>query len=245
MPVALPASFVGDRFEHAVAFAMAALRSDRRVSTHATVARLFGICASVLENGGTEDEAIASLLHASVDRRAALQRLSEIRTTFGTHVAAIVEGCNPNIPASGLPAPNTLYDRTRATVERLTGYASASDATLAASVYFVSAADTLYDARLASEELARGGDVFAEREGKKFGSLWAFRALADTFLAFDGGNPELGGPRHLPLALELVERVSLMAGKNVVADELLAAFAIDDTVAVRDKGTLVDPGEGA
>lgn len=218
---------------------MTNLRSDRRVSSHKSVARLFGVCASVLENGGTEDEAIAGLIQSSVDRRFAVQQIAIIRANFGAETAAIVEGCSPKVSADGVVPHSPLYDRTRAFVGRLESYARRQDTKFAASVIFVSAADALYEARVASEGLARGFDVFADLEGKKFGTLWSYRTLSDSFLAFDAGNPEPGAARHLALARELAERVTLMAGKPVIADELLAAFAIDDSIDSSVKGSLV------
>lgn len=241
MPAAIPASILGDRFDRGVAFAMTNLRSDRRVSSHTAVARLFGVCASILEHGGTENEAIAGLIQGSIDRRLAVQQLRIVRESFGMETSAIVEGCSSRISASGVLPLLPLYDRTLSFVERLDAYARSSETKLAASVFFVSAAEALYEARVTSEALARGVDVdaFADFEGKKFGTLWSLRTLADSYLAYDCGDPEPGAARHLELAREIVERVSLMAGKPVVADELLAAFAIDDSVDARAKGSLV------
>lgn len=237
MPAALPSSIIGDRFERAVSFAMTSLRADRR-STHSAVARLFGVCALVLENGGTEDEGVASLVNACIDRRSAVSQLSEIRSAFGSSAASIVEGCNSKIAQDGVVPPFALYDRTQAIVERLGRIARFPEKSPTASIFFVSAAETLYDARITSEQLASGIDVFAKREGMKFGTLWSFRALADRYLAYDGDVAEPGAARHASFAREIVERVTLMAGKPVTTDELLAAFAIDDTVLAKDKGSL-------
>lgn len=240
MPAALPPSELSDRFERALTFAVMSLRNDRRVATPRAVARLFGVCASVLEHGGSENEAIAGLLHGSIDRHAAVQQLAAIREIFGSGVAEIVEGCSDAVSVDGIVPVRPFYDRIRAFAERLDDYARGRHpATLASSVFFVNSADTLNDARVASEQLARGEDIFGDRPGKKFGTLWSFRMLADRYLAYDDGETEPGAARHAVLARELVERVTLMAGKPVTADELLAAFAIDDDVAPREKGSLV------
>jgi len=244
VPAALPPSVLGDSFERAVTFAIASLRNDKRVSSHVAVARLFGVCATVLENGGSENEAIAGLIHSSVDRRAATHQIAFIRSSFGEEVASIVEGCSASVSSAGPVPPRPFYDRTLAYLERLGEYTGAlHPPSLAASVFFVSAADTLYEARVVSEELARGGEAFDRREGGKYGTLWSLSALAGTYLAYDAGGPEPAEARHLRLAREIAERVILMAGKPVHTEALRAAFAIDATIAPRDKGMLV-PAEG-
>ncbi|GAC1303214.1 MAG: hypothetical protein NVSMB21_02070 [Vulcanimicrobiaceae bacterium] len=175
----------------------------------------------MLEHGGSEDAAIAALLHGSV---ADAERLAAIAATYGERVSALVAGCREAAGTSigdELPA---FYDRIRRAVERLT-WTSTDD------VFLIDAADTLYDARITHDEWLRGVDVFATRPGGKFGSLWAFRLFADAYRDREG--------RHAPFAQALIELVDALAGKTVSAAELLAAFAIDDSVPARDKGTLL------
>lgn len=230
MPAALPSSPLGERFERAVAFALAAYRRDARVSAEgAHVARLFGVCAIVLENGASESEAIAALLYRTIDRRGAAAQLAAVRSGFGDDVAAIIEGCSDVTGVLTGTDLRPFYDRKLASIERLRRHAAGDE-----SVLLVCAADTLYGARGTNTDLLHGEDAFARHEGKKFGTLWAYRAFADAY-------GEHGG-RHVPFAGALVELVDIMAGKPVTTAELLAAFAIDDTVDREHKGSLLAEG---
>jgi quercetin dioxygenase-like cupin family protein len=52
-----------------------------------------GVASIVLDDGGTEDEAIAALLHDAPEDQGGRARLEEIRSRFGEPVARIVEDC--------------------------------------------------------------------------------------------------------------------------------------------------------
>jgi (p)ppGpp synthase/HD superfamily hydrolase len=54
---------------------------------------LMGVASIVLEDGGTEDEAIAALLHDAAEDHGGRSRLDDIRARFGDAVAKIVEDC--------------------------------------------------------------------------------------------------------------------------------------------------------
>ncbi len=56
-------------------------------------AHLLGVASLVLEDGGSEDEAIASLLHDAAEDQGGRARLDEIEREFGSVVAHIVDGC--------------------------------------------------------------------------------------------------------------------------------------------------------
>lgn len=58
------------------------------------ISHLLSVCALVLEDGGTEDEAIAALLHDSVEDQGGLDTLAEINKLFGDDVAQIVMECS-------------------------------------------------------------------------------------------------------------------------------------------------------
>ena len=53
-----------------------------------------GVCALVLDAGGSEDETIAALLHDAVEDQGGVPTLERIRALFGDNVATIVEGCS-------------------------------------------------------------------------------------------------------------------------------------------------------
>jgi GTP pyrophosphokinase len=64
---------------------------------------LMGVSSIVLGDGGTEDEAVAALLHDAAEDHGGRTRLEDIRSRFGDAVARIVEDCtdsweNPKPP---------------------------------------------------------------------------------------------------------------------------------------------------
>lgn len=58
------------------------------------ISHLLSVCALVLEDGGTEDEAIAALLHDAVEDQGGLETLEIIKKQFGGNVASIVMECS-------------------------------------------------------------------------------------------------------------------------------------------------------
>ena len=92
---ASPRPILGDRFEEALAFAARTHRTQlRKGSGIPYVGHLLGVCSLVIEDGGSEDEAIAALLHDAAEDRGGERMLDEIRTRFGDHVADIVAACS-------------------------------------------------------------------------------------------------------------------------------------------------------
>ena len=82
------------RFLAAVALAVQAHGDQRRKGTEIPyVAHLLVVTGLVLEDGGDEDEAIAALLHDTVEDVGGAQLLEAIRDQFGPRVADIVEAC--------------------------------------------------------------------------------------------------------------------------------------------------------
>lgn len=57
------------------------------------LSHLMGVSSIVLDDGGTEDEAIAALLHDAAEDHGGRERLEDIRRRFGNAVATIVEDC--------------------------------------------------------------------------------------------------------------------------------------------------------
>ena len=54
---------------------------------------LMGVSSIVLGDGGSEDEAVAALLHDAAEDHGGRARLDDIRSRFGDDVARIVEDC--------------------------------------------------------------------------------------------------------------------------------------------------------
>ena len=163
----------GEKFEEALVYA-ARLHKDqtRKGSGIPYVTHLLAVAAIVGENGGTEEEVIAALLHDAPEDHGGKERLEEVRERFGEEVAEIVAGCT-----------DTYEDPKPAWRQRKEAYV-AHGATAPASVRLVSAADKLHNARSVLADLRLLGDeLWARFTGGREGTLWYYRALADAYAA--------------------------------------------------------------
>ena len=125
-----------------------------------------GVAALVLEAGGTEDEAIAGLLHDTVEDQGGLGTLGRIRAEFGDRVADIVLACSD----STVEDPSEKADwRTRK--EAHLAHLSEVDASTA----LMFAADKLHNARSVVHDLRALGDALWSRfKGGRDGTLWYY-----------------------------------------------------------------------
>lgn len=79
---------------------------ERKKTGIAYIAHLMAVCSLVLEAGGDEDQAIAALLHDTVEDQGGVAVLDTIRCLFGDRVADAVESCSDSTasdPAKKLP----------------------------------------------------------------------------------------------------------------------------------------------
>lgn len=82
------------RFEQAFIYANHLhAKQVRKMSGVPYMAHLFSVAALVLEDGGSEDEAIAALLHDAIEDQGGLPTRTAIYEQFGDRVGAIVDGC--------------------------------------------------------------------------------------------------------------------------------------------------------
>src|SRR5512136_3171826 len=65
----------------------------RKGTTIPYIGHLLAVTAIVIENGGTEDEAIAALLHDAIEDAGGDPIRKLIRDRYGDKVLGIVEGC--------------------------------------------------------------------------------------------------------------------------------------------------------
>jgi (p)ppGpp synthase/HD superfamily hydrolase len=160
----------GEKFERALPYAARLHRDQVRKGTSTPyITHLLAVASIVGENGGTEDEVVAALLHDAPEDQGGEATLREIRARFGDEVAEIVDGCTDTYED-----PKPLW---RERKERyLAHLASASD-----SVRLVSSADKLHNARtVLSDYRLLGEDLWTRFNGKKEGTLWYYRAIVDT-----------------------------------------------------------------
>lgn len=183
-------------FERALAFATRLHATQVRKETDIPyISHLIAVAGLVLENDGDRDQAIAALLHDSIedcgtDYSGGVTALRErIAVDFGPGVLAIVDGCTD---AETVPKP-PWQQRKEQYIAHLE---SAPE-----EVLLVSCADKLHNARAIVADLrVMGSDLFQRFSGKRDGTLWYYGSLAKVF-----GRR---GPKHL--AAELTRTVRTM-----------------------------------
>ncbi len=160
----------GEKFEHALVYAYRLHRDQLRKGTSTPyITHLLAVASIVGENGGTEDEVIAALLHDAPEDQGGEATLRDIRARFGDEVAEIVDGCTDTYED---PKPPWRERKER----YLAHLANAPD-----SVRLVSSADKLHNARsVLSDYRVLGDDLWTRFNGKKEGTLWYYRAIVDT-----------------------------------------------------------------
>jgi GTP pyrophosphokinase len=159
------------RFRDALLYA-AQLHAEqtRKGSGTPYIAHLLAVAAIVLEHGGSEDEAIAALLHDAIEDQGGDATRQEIRRRFGDAVTAIVEGCTDT---DQTPKP-PWRARKEAYLAHL--------ATASASVRLVSAADKLHNARTLVSDYRQLGEALWQRfNGGRDGTLWYYRELVKAY----------------------------------------------------------------
>jgi (p)ppGpp synthase/HD superfamily hydrolase len=188
---------LGQRFTDAVAYAAKVHADQRRKGTNVPyIGHLLGVTSIVIDAGGTENEAIAAVLHDAPEDRGGRERLNDIRARFGSTVAAIIEGCSDPLGDGGKDESKTYDERKAAYLAHLR---SCNDR----SVYLVSVADKLHNARATLLDVRSEGT-----------SVWQrFNAPRDVILtnydrlvaAYDDGPED---NRRIPLVDELRRTVA-------------------------------------
>jgi len=142
------------------------------------VAHLLEVSALVLEDGGTESEAIAGLLHDAIED--AHVKPKKIRKRFGRKVARIVEGCTETLDGR-LPTEKHAGPRDASTwrARKQESLALLRDPDTPTAVLRVKAADALANARSIVADLRRHGpEVWQRFHAGAVDQLWYYRSLA-------------------------------------------------------------------
>ena len=183
------------RFASALAYAFEVHSGQERKGTDIPyVSHLLGVTAIALENGATEDEAMAALLHDAPEDAGGAPILDEIRDRFGPAVSDIVAGCSDTFET-----PKPLWrKRKEAYIAHLEG--------ASASVLLVSASDKLHNVRSITSDYRVIGETVWERfMGGREGTLWYYRAMADSFLRLSRNRLA----SELDLAVQELERLAV------------------------------------
>jgi (p)ppGpp synthase/HD superfamily hydrolase len=172
-----------ERFARAVDYARIAHADQKRKGTDIPyLTHLLSVASLVIEFGGSEDQAIAGLLHDTIEDCGA-DHEPIIRAEFGDVVADIVVACTDGT-AEGKAAHADAKARKHDWIERKRAYlahlAEAPD-----DVLLVSACDKLHNAGSVVRDLEDpdvGMRVFERFKGGTEGTLGNYRALSDIFL---------------------------------------------------------------
>lgn len=162
---------LGPKFEEALLYAKQVHTGHRRKDSGAPYfAHLIGVAALVLEDGGSEMEAIAALLHDTAEDGGGQPILDEIAERFGPEIAEIVQQCSDTLVKPKPP----WQARKEAHLAKLQ--------TAGPETIRIVLADKVYNARNLLRGLYNhGGDVWANFKGGREGTLWYFREMHAVF----------------------------------------------------------------
>ncbi len=213
-----------NRYKSAMQFAATVHDGHLRKGTQvAYLSHLMSVSALVMENGGSEDEAIAALLHDAIEDRGnayaspflveprtgreALKR--DIELQFGTEVLSIVRQCTDDeyLPA-GRPSDKGSPAEWRT---RKTAYLESLRKKTDVAPLRVSCADKLHNARAILADYETEGERLWQRFNvkSKTEQLWYYEGLAEAFAARsealgDAGLQRLA--RQLAATVEAIRR---------------------------------------
>ena len=166
----LPDPILGSRFVEALRLAVDLhSRQARKGSRVPYLGHLLGVCGLVIDAGGSEDEAIAAVLHDAVEDQGGAATLDRIRIQFGSNVAAIVEACSDT---DVLPKP-PWRARKEAYIEHLR--------TAPAPVLRVSLADKLNNLRTIVRDYGEIGEALWARFSPDADQVWYYGSLLEVF----------------------------------------------------------------
>jgi (p)ppGpp synthase/HD superfamily hydrolase len=161
------------RYDDALAYASEHHRKQLRKGSRVPyLTHLMSVSALVLEHGGSEDQAIAGLLHDAVEdapKGTGGAVLAEIRSRFGDDVAEIVRACSDGLDAEG-NRNGTWAERKLAYVEALPGKPAAA--------LVVTAADKTHNGLCIAADVRRyGQDFWSTFNASRDELLWYYTSV--------------------------------------------------------------------
>lgn len=166
-----------ERFDRALLYAAHVHGGQVRKGTSTPyLAHLLAVAATVLEYSGSEEMAIAGLLHDAVEDQGGMPRLIDIRNRFGDRVAEMVRDCSDSVAGAGGEAKADW--RTRKT--RYVAHLGAMDR----ETLLVSLCDKVHNARSILRDLRNpevGPVIWSRFSNPRAETLWYYGALAEAF----------------------------------------------------------------
>ena len=159
------------RYDDAFRYAHELHGSQKRKGTSIPyISHLMIVSALVIENGGTEDQAIGALLHDAAEDQGGTKTLSEVRRRFGDVVAEIVSDCTD----SWTEEKPDWQPRKEAYLAELPAKSQRS--------LLVSLADKTHNAEAILFDYRVLGETLWDRfNGGAAGTRWYYKTLADIF----------------------------------------------------------------
>jgi (p)ppGpp synthase/HD superfamily hydrolase len=138
----------------------------RKGSSVPYFSHLMSVAALVLEDGGSEDEAIAALLHDAIEDCGGEPIRQEIIKLFGDRVTKLVDGCTESFITPKPP----WKERKLQYIQQIQ--------TAEPEVIRISLADKLHNARSIQRDLSLFGDsVWGKFNGGQQGTCWYYQEL--------------------------------------------------------------------
>ena len=166
---------LGPRFKDALELAISVHEGQVRKGTSIPyAAHLLAVCSLVLTNGGSEEQAIAALLHDALEDHPEKVSSALIEQRFGPRVMEIVTACT-DTPADYTGGPKPPWrDRKVAYIDHIRS--SGPEGSI------VSLADKLDNARAIVSDYRQVGDALWSRfSAGKDEQLWYYRELVAAF----------------------------------------------------------------
>ncbi len=172
-------TILGHRFTEALCWANQLHVEQRRKASGAPyVSHVLAVASLVIENGGSEDESIAALLHDAAEDCGGEQTLRRICDHFGSSVADIVLGCSDTIESPKPP----WRQRKESHLLQL--------ATAQPSIQLVSIADKLHNLRTTLHQyVADGEPSWSHFHGGRKGTLWYYEEIVRIFQSSRAPRP--------------------------------------------------------
>jgi (p)ppGpp synthase/HD superfamily hydrolase len=169
--------FLSPKFEEALILANRIHADQTRKDSGAPyLSHILGVTALVLEDGGTEEEAIAALLHDAAEDHGGEEMLSTIREKFGEKLEQIVRECSDTLE---MPKPPWKGRKEQHLDELKTALPETIRVMLA---------DKVYNARNLQRSLEKSGpQTWDNFKGGREGTLWYFRQMHTLLSQFCSG----------------------------------------------------------
>ncbi len=167
-------------------------RDSRKGSSVPVMAHLLSVCAIVQQDGGSEDEAIAGLLHDALEDKPHETSEDEIRRRFGEDVACMVRIAT-DTPREWVGGPKPDWKR------RKQGYIDRV-VTEAPALLRPTVADKIDNLRaILAEQQWIGDEFWARFKAGKEDQLWYYSACCQ---AYEKAGASPGLLRHLKVLVE-------------------------------------------